>query len=78
MCEACNCGHSADTVMLNVQGMTCNHCKMRVEKALLQVDGVVSADVNLADKNVVVSFDNARANAEKMKAAIEDAGYTVS
>ena len=28
--------------ILKVEGMTCNHCKMRAEKALLGVSGVES------------------------------------
>ena len=77
MCDACNCGSGLDAVVLNVEGMTCNHCKMAVEKALLKLNGVVSAEVSLADKNVTVNFDNSSANIDQMKAAITDAGYNV-
>lgn len=77
MCDACNCGGAADTVVLKVEGMSCNHCKMAVEKALLKVDGIISAEVNLAEKSVVITFDNERANVDKMKNVIVDAGYTV-
>ena len=34
-------------IRMAVQGMTCNHCVMRVQKALVGVDGVLEADVNL-------------------------------
>lgn len=46
-------------VIVNVNGMNCNHCKMSVEKALSSVDGVVSAEVSLEAKNakVVLSKD---------------------
>jgi len=33
---------------LAIKGMTCASCASRVEKALLKVSGVVSAEVNLA------------------------------
>jgi len=32
---------------LKIQGMTCNHCVMRVAKALKQVPGVQDARVDL-------------------------------
>lgn len=78
MCDACGCGSNTDTVVLNVEGMTCNHCKMAVEKALLKLNGVVSAEVNLADKNVVVNFVNGTAGVGQMKDAVTAAGYKVA
>ncbi|KUO75888.1 MAG: hypothetical protein APF81_09550 [Desulfosporosinus sp. BRH_c37] len=60
--------------LLKVQGMTCNHCKMRAEKALQGVSGVESVKVDLAAKEAVVTGDAERTNLVK---AIEEAGYTV-
>lgn len=60
--------------ILKVEGMTCNHCKMRVEKALLGKNNVQSVKVNLAAKEAVVTGDAERADLVK---AIEDAGYSV-
>ena len=60
--------------ILKVEGMTCNHCKMRVEKALQGVSGVESVKVDLAAKEAVVTGDAERANFVK---AIQDAGYSV-
>lgn len=52
-------GENKMNVIVNVNGMNCNHCKMAVEKALNSVDGVVSAEVSLEAKNakVVLSKD---------------------
>ena len=52
-------GEKEMNVIVNVNGMNCNHCKMAVEKALNSVDGVVSAEVSLEAKNakVVLSKD---------------------
>ena len=54
-----NKGEKEMNVIVNVNGMNCNHCKMAVEKALNSVDGVVSAEVSLEAKNakVVLSKD---------------------
>jgi len=60
--------------ILKVEGMTCNHCKMRAEKALLGVNGVESVTVDLAAKEAVVKGDAERASLVK---AVEEAGYSV-
>ena len=61
-------------IILKVEGMTCNHCKMRAEKALQGVSGVESVKVDLATKEAVVTGDADRLNLVK---AIEEAGYSV-
>ena len=61
--------------VLNVQGMTCNHCKMRVEKAVNGVDGAENVEVRL-DANQVV-FESANDVTNEVKEAITDAGYDV-
>jgi len=63
----------AQTV-LKVEGMSCNHCKMAVEKALRNISGVESVQVDLAQKEVVVSGSADRGQLAK---AVEEAGYTV-
>ncbi|KGP75833.1 hypothetical protein JT05_08455 [Desulfosporosinus sp. Tol-M] len=60
--------------ILKVEGMTCTHCKLRVEKALLVVSGVESVKVDLASNEALVTGDAERT---KLIKAIEDAGYTV-
>ena len=57
---------------LKVEGMTCNHCKMHVEKALNGVSGVEKASVDLAKGEVVVVGN---ANREDLVKAVSDAGY---
>jgi len=61
-------------IVLKVEGMSCNHCKMTVEKALRNISGVESVQVNLAQKEVVVSGS---ANRGQLVKAVEEAGYTV-
>jgi len=60
--------------ILKIEGMTCNHCKMRAEKALQAVSGVESVKVDLAAKEAVVTGDAERATLVK---AIVEAGYSV-
>ncbi len=60
--------------ILKIEGMTCNHCKMRAEKALQGVSGVESVKVDLASKEAVITGNAERANLVK---AVVDAGYSV-
>ncbi len=62
---------------LKIQGMTCNHCVMRVAKALKAVPGVQDAQVDLTKAEAVVTYDEAKANREKMGTAVVEAGYKV-
>ena len=58
-----------------VEGMTCASCVSRVEKALSGVEGVASADVNLATERATVTFNPEQTGYEKMARAVDAAGY---
>jgi copper chaperone len=62
-------------IVLTIEGMTCMHCKMRVEKALKGVPGVTGAQVDLAKKQAVVSGSSDR---PAMAKAVSDAGFKVA
>ena len=62
-------------VTVNVEGMMCGHCVAHVTKALQGVDGVTSVEVSLENKTATVVGN---ANVEALKAAVEQAGYTVT
>jgi Cu+-exporting ATPase len=64
-------------VTLDIGGMTCASCVRRVEKALHRVDGVRSAEVNLATEVATVAVDDAVPAAD-LAAAVERAGYTAT
>ena len=59
---------------VSIKGMMCNHCRMHAEKALLALDGVISADVSLEDAKAVVTLSKDVAD-EVLVKAITDAGY---
>jgi len=65
------------TITLQVEGMSCDHCKQAVEGALKKLTGVERAEVNLDKKNVTVWYDESRTTVAQMKEAIEDQGYDV-
>ena len=65
------------TVLLNIDGMTCAACVSHVEKALREVDGVESSAVNLATERATVQYAAGVSDIEDLRAAVEDAGYSV-
>lgn len=62
--------------VIGIEGMTCGHCQMRVEKALNAVDGV-KAKVDLNKKSAVVETDGTISD-DVLKKTVEEAGYTVT
>jgi copper chaperone len=64
-------------VVLNVEGMSCEHCVMAIEKAVKELDGVYNVSVSLNDKNVSVDFNDDNLGEDTIKDAIEDQGYDV-
>ncbi len=65
------------TKTLKVQGMTCNHCVMRVAKALKAVPGVQDANVDLQKAEAVVTYDEAKVATDVLSTAVVEAGYKV-
>ncbi len=62
---------------LVIEGMSCQHCVNRVKKALEEVNGVISAEVNLKGKYAVVELKE-KIEDNVLKNAIEDAGYDLA
>ena len=60
--------------VLKIEGMTCMHCKMTVEKALKRVPGVTGVQVDLGKKQAVVAGSPEEASVAK---AVADAGFKV-
>ena len=65
------------TTTLKIQGMTCNHCVMRVVKALKGTAGVQDAQVDLQKGQAVVTYDDAKVALDKLSFAVVEAGYKV-
>lgn len=59
---------------LNVEGMTCGHCKAAVERALASVEGVTDVTVDLAEARATVEGGDLPA----LIAAVQDEGYAAS
>ena len=68
------CFKKEEGTTLRVEGMMCEHCKARVEKALAAVPGVKKVKVDLREKSV--TYYGAAAK-ESVASAITEAGYQV-
>lgn len=64
-------------LILPVTSMTCASCVNRIERGLRKVEGVETAQVNLATEQAAVSFNPAQVTASNLVAAIEKSVYGV-
>jgi Cd2+/Zn2+-exporting ATPase/Cu+-exporting ATPase len=67
---------TARTIELPVDGMTCAGCARSVERALTAVPGVERPEVLLQAKKAVVRFDPDRTDADTLRRAVREAGFT--
>jgi copper chaperone len=62
---------------LHVEGMSCRHCVMAIEKAVSALAGVKAVKVDLDAKSVNVEFDPGKVTLDSIGKAITGEGYTV-
>lgn len=62
---------------LNVEGMSCGHCKTAVEGELGKLAGVEYSDADFERGIVRVRYDEGRVTTQELEAAVEGAGYAV-
>ena len=70
-----NPAHYPYKVKMSVKGMTCSHCKVRVENALNSLEGVW-AKVDLKDHTALVHMKK-KISDEKLVTTVEEAGYHI-
>ena len=66
-----------ESVVLNVEGMSCMHCVKSIETAVGNLRGVEEVNVDLKRKTVAVSYDPTVLKVEAIREAIEEQGYDV-
>lgn len=64
-------------IKLDVPEISCDHCKMSIEGAVGELDGVARVEVSIADKTVDVEFAES-VNQADIVTAIEEQGYAVA
>ncbi|MBA4373958.1 MAG: hypothetical protein C0402_14000 [Thermodesulfovibrio sp.] len=65
----------ADTI-IKILGMSCQHCAMRVQKALEGLQGITALNVTVGQAEV--SFDESKLQKKDIETAIVKAGYNVT
>ncbi len=63
------------SVRFAITGMHCASCSARIEKVLRGLDGVSSAEVNLATERAEVSYDGRLVSVRALREAIEGLGF---
>lgn len=56
----------------NVPDMTCNHCRMRIEKTMNESGKISSLNIDLAAKKVILESDLSESDLIKL---FDEAGY---
>ncbi len=82
---SCSCGHDhgsascetaeANTLELTVKGMSCNHCKANVEKAIRSIEGVQEVEVDLVSGRTVIRGITDR---EAVSKAVASIGFSLA
>ncbi len=62
---------------IEITGMTCAACAMRIEKVVGKLDGVSHASVNTATEKLTVAYDEDKASPATIQEAIEKIGFGV-
>lgn len=60
---------------LKIEGMSCQHCVMRVKKPVDGLPGVSKADVGVGTASI--TYDESKIKRENIEEAVEKAGYKV-
>jgi copper chaperone len=66
-----------EKTVLNVDGMSCEHCARAVTNAVSGVSGTKDVSVDLKNGTVSFSYDSGKAALDAVAAAITEEGYTV-
>ena len=66
---------TSQSVILDMQNMTCTLCKFTIKKALQGVEGVEKANVDYNSKTASVTFNPQKTSVDALIKATTDAGY---
>ncbi len=66
---------TADKAVISTPGLTCDNCKVRVERALFKQYGISSYKVDVKKKTTTVAWVTDRTDIEQIKTMIANAGF---
>lgn len=68
----------AETIRVDIDGMSCDHCVQTLEKGLKTVPGVERVKVNLREKQAVIEVAKKSSDLEaQVRSTVADLGYEV-
>ena len=67
-----------EKTVLQVEGMSCEHCVKAVTNAVGSLTGVTSVSVDLLGKKATVEYDPEQSPLDRIRIAIEEQGYEVT
>ncbi|MBS1101567.1 heavy-metal-associated domain-containing protein [Gluconobacter sp. Dm-62] len=67
-----------ETAHMTVEGMSCNGCSGKLQRALEAVNGVEDVNIVLDGGKVTVSYDPAVVSAAAFTGVVEDTGFDVA
>ena len=70
-----SCNGEPAKAEINIPTAQCGMCAMTIEGALLKVNGVKKANVNMDALKVTVTYNVANTSLENLEGAIANAGY---
>ncbi|GKZ11979.1 hypothetical protein ANS017_33630 [Paraclostridium bifermentans] len=66
-----------EKIDIKIEGMTCQSCAKAVERSIKKLDGIETANVNIATDKATITYDGSKVKLSQIKGAIEKAGYKV-
>ncbi len=61
---------------IKIEGMSCQHCVMRVKKAIEGLTGITGAEVEVGSAKV--GYDESKTSRKEIEDAITKAGYRIA
>ncbi len=62
--------------VIKIEGMSCQHCVMRVKKALDAIKGIIEANIMIGSASI--KYDESKVERKDIDSAIEKAGYKIA
>jgi len=62
---------------IQIEGMSCQHCVLRIKKAIGSLKGTQDIDVNLKEKFASGHYDESSTTLEQIKEVVKKTGYKV-
>ncbi|MBN2158771.1 MAG: heavy-metal-associated domain-containing protein [Spirochaetes bacterium] len=63
--------------ILTALDMSCDHCKMTIEKAVKELSGITQVNADPDTKKITIDFDEHVVSLDDIKGVIIEAGYNV-